>query len=140
MLLWAPIVNAIYVQPSNIIVLWFYQKNCFKERLDGKNSFILSLKYLVHVSWKNKITINGTKNIKKNYSPVDKSLVGEGAGEEDVYQQYLGTLGGQNILYDEVSEKKKKISHINNSSTAVFREFDFVDGEILICVDLLPDI
>ena len=71
---------------------------------------------------------------------MDKSLVGEGAGEEDVYQQYLGTLGGQNILYDEVSEKKKKISQINNSSTAVFREFDFVDGEILICVDLLPDI
>ena len=71
---------------------------------------------------------------------MDKSLVGEGAGEEDVYQQYLGTLGGQNILYNEVSEKKIKISHINNSSTAVFREFDFVDGEILICVDLLPDI
>ena len=40
---------------------------------------------------------------------MDKSLVGEGAGEEDVYQQYLGTLAGQNILYDEVSEKKKRL-------------------------------
>ena len=109
MLLWAPIANAIYVQPSNIIILWFYQKNCFKERLDGKNSFILSLKYLVHVSWKIKSTINGSKNIKKNYSLVDKSLVGEVAGEQDVYQQYLGTLGGQNILYDQVSEKKKRL-------------------------------
>ena len=97
--MWAPIVNAIYVQPSNIIILWFHQKNCFKERLDGKNSFILSLKYLVHVSWKIKSTINGSKNIKKNYSPEDKSLVGEGAGEEDVYKQHLGTLGGLTIWW-----------------------------------------
>ena len=58
-----------------------------------------------------------------------KSLVEEGAGEEDVYEKYLGTLGGLNIPYDEVSEKiKHKISHINNRSTPVLCEFDFVDA------------
>ena len=31
-----------------------------------------------------------------------------------------------------LKNKTYKISHINNSSTAVLREFDFVDGEILI--------
>ena len=43
------------------------------------------------------------------YSHVDKSLVGEGAGEEDVYEQYLGALGGLNILCHEVSEKIKRL-------------------------------
>ena len=89
-------------------------------------------KYSVHATWKIKSTINGSKNIKKNYSPEDKSLVGEGAGEEDVYKQYLGTLGGLTIWWSILKSKICKISHINNSSTAVLREFDFVDGEILI--------
>ena len=40
---------------------------------------------------------------------MDKSLVGEGAGEEDVYEQYLGALGGLNILCHEVSEKIKRL-------------------------------
>ena len=56
-----------------------------------------------------KSAINGSKNIKKNYSHVDKSLVGEGAGEEDVYERYLETLGGLNIPCDEVSEKIKRL-------------------------------
>ena len=59
-------------------------------------------------------------------------MVGEGAGEEDVYKQYLGTLGGLTIWWSILKSKTCKISHINNSSTAVLREFDFVDGEILI--------
>ena len=66
-------------------------------------------KYSVHSTWKIRGTSNGSKNIKKNYSPVDKSLVGEGAAEEDVYEQYLGTLGGLNILNDEVSEEIKHL-------------------------------
>ena len=61
-------------------------------------------KYSVHATWKIKGTINGGKNIKKNYSPVDKSLIAERAGEQDVYEQYLRTLAGLNIPYDEVSE------------------------------------
>lgn len=45
-------------------------------------------KYLVHaihVTWKIKTAINGSKDIMKNYSPVDKSLVVEYAGEENLY-------------------------------------------------------
>ena len=61
-------------------------------------------KHSVHATQKIKSTINGSKNMKKNYSPVDKCLVGEGAVEEDVYKQYLGALGGINIPNDEVSE------------------------------------
>ena len=36
-------------------------------------------------------------------------MVGEGAGEKDVYEQYLGTLGGLNISNDEVSEEIKHL-------------------------------
>ena len=64
---------------------------------------------------------------------MDKSLVGEGAVGKDVYEQYLETLGGLKLPYDEVFENlKHKISHINSCSTAASREFDFVDGGILI--------
>ena len=55
----------------------------------------------VYGTWKIKSAINGSENIKKNYSPVDKSLVGEGAGEEDVYEQYLEALGGLNKQNDQ---------------------------------------
>ena len=48
--------------------------------------FLYHCKYLVNATLRIKITINGSKNIKKNYSFVDKSLVGEGAGEENVYE------------------------------------------------------
>lgn len=43
-------------------------------------------KYLVHaihVTWKIKTAVNDSKDIMKNYSPVDKSLVVEYAGEEN---------------------------------------------------------
>ena len=40
---------------------------------------------------------------------MDKSLVCEGAGEQDVYEQYLGALRGLNIPCDEVSEKIKHL-------------------------------
>ena len=61
-------------------------------------------------------------------------MVGRGAGEEDVYEQYLGALGGLNRPYDEVSKEKKhlKINFINNSSAAVLLAFNSADGEILI--------
>lgn len=65
--------------------------------------FLYHCKYLVHATLRIKITINGSKNIKKNYSFVHKSLVGEGAGEETVYEQYLGDLGELSIPNDEVS-------------------------------------
>ena len=38
-----------------------------------------------------------------------KSLVSEGAAEQDVYEQYPGALGGLNIPCDEVSEKIKHL-------------------------------
>ena len=48
---------------------------------------------------------------------MDKSLVGEGAVGKDVYEQYLETLGGLKLPYDEVFENlKHKISHINSCS------------------------
>ena len=40
---------------------------------------------------------------------MDKSLVGEGAGEEDVYEHYQESLGGLNIPSDEVSEEIKHL-------------------------------
>ena len=40
---------------------------------------------------------------------MDKSLVGKGAGGEDVYEQYLGTLRGLNISYDKVSGETKHL-------------------------------
>lgn len=43
----------------------------------------------------------------KKYSSVDKFLVVEYAGGENLYEQYLGVLGGLNIPNDEVSEKVK---------------------------------
>ena len=62
---------------------------------------------MVHAILKIKSTINGSINIKKNYSPVGKSLVGEGARKEDVYEQYLGVSGELNIPIDVVSEEIK---------------------------------
>ena len=56
----------------------------FKERIYEKNSFILSTWVFGTCKSKIKSTINGSKNIKKNYPPADKYLVGEGAGKEDV--------------------------------------------------------
>ena len=38
-----------------------------------------------------------------------KSLVGKGAGGEDVNEQHLGTLGGLNISYDKVSGETKHL-------------------------------
>ena len=56
---------------------------------------------MVNATRKIKNNINGSKNIKINCSTVDKSLVRKGAREQDVYQQYLGALGGLSIINEE---------------------------------------
>ena len=67
-------------------------------------------------TWKIKTTVNGSKNVKKNYSPVDKSLASEGTGEENVYEQYTEDLGGLNIPNDEVSEEIKHLRLITEKT------------------------
>ena len=43
-------------------------------------------------------------------------MVGRGAGEEDVYEQYLAALGGLNMPYDEVSKEKKHLRLITSTT------------------------
>ena len=47
---------------------------------------------------------------------MDKSLVDEGAGEEDVYEHYQESLGGLNIPNDEVSEEIKHLRLITTTT------------------------
>ena len=79
---------------------------------------------MVNATRKIKNTINGSKNIKINCSTVDKSLIRKGAREQDLYQQYLGALGGLNIINEQLSDE---IKHLRLITTALY----------LFCVDLI---